>query len=762
MTHAGLSQIPPFVHPGLAWAALAAGVIPVLVHLINRRRFRKVPWAAMSFLLAANRRSAKRMRLEQFLLMAVRIAIVLLAGFAIARPFIPDNQLMTMRSSRVHRIVVLDNSLSMQAKRPDGRTRFEVARAVADRLIAAFPPADGVSVVTLADPAETVIAHAGHDRRFVKDKVASIRVTQRSTDVVGGLTRALRIVRESDAPLGNRVVYLISDFSMNSWHSDAPTNPPQAVRKVTELFDALGGRATDLNFLRIEPGSSENVAVTGISLQSPLLGLHVPVRFAVEVTNFGPTSARDVSLQVRREGQILRRQSLSIIAPGESSMTQVSMEFSTPGNKLIEARVGVPGGDALTVDDVRYSSVDVRQSTPVLIVDGRPGARLLDGQAGFLSTALAPPMQTASSGGVRQPSTHRTAALIDSKVISEPELGSEVLGRHDVIALCNVPGLSREQWRQLEVFVRAGGGLLITLGELVSAENYNRYGFADGKGLLPGRLGRPTELFEEGTDRLGFRLDAHPHKILAEFIGHPTSGLFLARVDRYVPIQLDPQRAEVLLRYTNDEPAFASAEFGAGRVMIWTTTVNMDWTNLPGKGDFVAVMVEAAAFLAPPHGEHRNLTVGQMLNEPLSSSECSLPMRITVGDKPARDPTVVPDGDGLSATFGPPESADAVSLMVGDSTRLFAVNTPVMESDLRCLDGAQLAAAVSRPINVMSENEGFGVSAAGRSTELSTACLLIVVVLLFGEPWMARRFSSPHSTKSRRPMRTANALRGPA
>ena len=206
MANTLLLQVLPFVHPGLAWAALATGLIPILIHLINRRRYRRVPWAAMSFLIAANRRSAKRMRMEQLLLMGVRIAVALLAGLAVARPYLPDSRLAGLGSSRVHRILLLDNSLSMQAKRPDGRTRFDAAGAAANRLVTSFPPTDGISLVTLADPAQAVIAHAAYDRRFVKDQVAAIEPTQRGTDVVGALNAALRIVRESDAPVGNRVV----------------------------------------------------------------------------------------------------------------------------------------------------------------------------------------------------------------------------------------------------------------------------------------------------------------------------------------------------------------------------------------------------------------------------------------------------------------------------------------------------------------------------------------------------------------------------
>ena len=64
MHAAALGQGPSFVHPSLAPLALGLAAVPLVIHLINRRRFRRVPWAAMGFLLAASRRSARRIRLE--------------------------------------------------------------------------------------------------------------------------------------------------------------------------------------------------------------------------------------------------------------------------------------------------------------------------------------------------------------------------------------------------------------------------------------------------------------------------------------------------------------------------------------------------------------------------------------------------------------------------------------------------------------------------------------------------------------------------
>ncbi len=202
----------PFVHPGIAGIALATGLIPIIIHLINRRRFIRMKWAAMTFLLAANQRSVRRIRLERCLLLVARMALIVALGFAIARPYFPATGLLALSASRVHRVLLIDNSMSMNARASSDKTRFELAKQHAEKLLASFPRIDSVSLVTLADPAQAVVSQAAYDRRFVREQLASIAVTQRPTDVTGALILTRDILKKAEVAKGNRAIYLISDL----------------------------------------------------------------------------------------------------------------------------------------------------------------------------------------------------------------------------------------------------------------------------------------------------------------------------------------------------------------------------------------------------------------------------------------------------------------------------------------------------------------------------------------------------------------------
>jgi hypothetical protein len=685
--------------------------------------------------------------LEQWLLLFARVAAIVLFGLAVARPFVPTSPILPLASSRSHRIMLIDNSLSMNARAPGGRTRFEMTKACAERLVASFPKTDAVSIVTLAAPAEAVIAHAAYDRRFVKERLAAIEVTQQATDTVRAVGIALEILDASEIAAGNRSVYLISDLPQGVWSSPgAPdsANVTAAIIALRQLADALSDPAVDLNVIRVAPDPAQNVAVTRLVSQTPLVGVDFPVRIAAEVTNFSPVSVRDLALQIRHDGRIIRRQSLPTIEPGSKTVATISIGFSSPGTHVLEARVSGAAGDALDDDDARFLSLEVRDSMPVLLVDGRPGVSPLAGQAGFLATALAPKVPAAGDNFIA-PNASRLSrlTLVEPKVITDPELDGEALGDYDVLALCNVQRLSAEQWKRVEKFVSRGGGLFVFAGDLLSAENYTRFGYADGAGVLPGKIGRLAALSPDADKSTGLKYTDLTHPIVADFRDQPNSGLFLASVNRHLPVDLDIERCEVVLRYRNDEPAVIASGFGRGRVLICTTTANMDWTNLPAKGDYVSLMLNTFAYLSPRHGDHRNVMVGQSVQERLTPLESSLPLRITTAEGATTEGRLVPVGEALALQYGPIKRVGVLTASIGPNTVRFAANVEPAESDLAAVDEQAFIEALDRPVHLQSDTATVGGKlAAARSGELASLALYVVIALLMGEMCMAVWFGS--------------------
>lgn len=727
-----------FVHPGLAWAALALGLIPILIHLWNRRRYRRVPWAAMRFLIAANRRTARRLWFERMLLLLIRLAVICLFGLAVARPYLQASTLMVTGGSRVHRVIVLDDSLSMTAVDASGVSRFDRARAALVDLVASFPEQDGISLVRTAEPAEAVFDDAVYDRRILRDRIEAHTVTQRRDDVVGALQLVRDILNESDAPPLNRVVYVVSDLPRTQWGDDSSARESAALGALDELAGLLGDREENLVIVPVGEPRARNLAVSALSVESPLAGVDLPVVLNVGVSNFGDESVRDVRLVVSRQDKEIRAHTFPRIDPGATEWFRIQAVFPRAGTHGVAARL-MDHADALAADDARYLSVQITESTPLLIVDGRPGARLLDGEAGFLATALAPGKTATSGGHSDEPITAGIVRVspLDPQVVSEPALASEPLDSYQTIALSNVPRLSPAQWQRIEGFVRRGGGLLITVGDLVDTAHYIEHGYRDGSGLLPFRFGdRPLHVAEPTGVHISGEALIHP--IVEQFTGLNESGLFSARVNRFLLVEPDYSRSEVVLSYSTGAPALVTGRCGSGRIAVLTTSADLDWTNLPAKGDFVSLMYNTVAYVTPDPGRARNLSIGESLVEPLDAASALLPIEARSPDGgEARYDLLVVD-EAYSVRVGPMDSSGLHQLNMGPTVYDIAVNPEVSESHLQAAGREVFSRRLSGGFRWLEDVDTAVLNQeSARATELSFAMLCMVALLLLAESFVA-------------------------
>lgn len=764
-----MMQSAPFVHPQLAVAAIAVAALPIIIHLIHRRRYHRMSWAAMGFLKAATRRSARRILLEHWTLLIVRMCVVLLLGLAVARPFFPSSALASLGRPRTHRIVLLDNSCSMGARlqriapgghavAADSPTRFDEAMRVTEELISSFPRGDAMSLVTLSHPAQPLIHDAAYERRRVRDRLAGVELTQRSTDLAGGLEAALAILAESDVAPRNRVVYIVSDLLASGWDQDAGGGESGVA---LDLARRVADEA-DMVFCRVGSGASDNIAVTVLRSDLPVTGRGMPARLTVEVANYSDQPVRGAVLTVSLDDRIVREVSLDTLGPFATREIGVSVPMDDPGMRIVKVMIDHPrslGGDTLSVDNDRWLVIDVRESIPVLLVDGRPGASALAGQTGYLSTALSPEAGREGANWLRS-----TTSIIVPRVVSASTFPSEPLSEYAVVVLCNVPRLETRDWDRLRTYLGDGGGLLVFAGDMLDTENYNEHGYAAGEGVLPCSMSTPVTsgVVQADDPFVHFASDRLAHPVLADFADQTDSSLFLARVHRYMTVTSADARVAVPLRYTDGRPAllskmFATGESGGGRVILCTTTADTAWTNLPAKGDYVSLMVNLVTFLGGSHGPRRTLSVGDWISERLTARESaagggSIRFRTPDGGVRNVQPALTTTGStpSFSLRLGPLERPGTYVASVAGRSTAYAVNVDARESDLRGMSEDALRAALDRDVTYVDVTEMRRDSAAGRvgsairpftaATEVAGGLLAAVLALLLVECWLAARF----------------------
>ncbi|HEY7089569.1 MAG TPA: BatA domain-containing protein, partial [Tepidisphaeraceae bacterium] len=288
-----------FVTPLFALAGLLLASIPIIIHILNRRRFKIVNWAAMEFLLQALRKNRRRLRFEQLLLLITRCAVLGFLGLALARPLgCQENSLANLagRRSGMH-VMVIDNSYSMayEADRPDAKTHLDQAKLLAKQLISRLSAGgESVVVITAAKPATAVIARPAYDLEGARAAIDRIQQSYSDTDLLGALQKALEIGREESSQ-PNRNLYLFTDSTRSAWE--------------TQQSEALAATGKDLASIyhiahfNLARSGQWNQAVLTVKPTSHLVRAQFDNEFQALVRGFG--LGNDALLQWRFDDQPL-------------------------------------------------------------------------------------------------------------------------------------------------------------------------------------------------------------------------------------------------------------------------------------------------------------------------------------------------------------------------------------------------------------------------------------------------------------------------
>jgi len=584
-----------FVHPALAFGALLAAV-PLIIHLLNRQRHRPVPWAAMRFVLAAYRKTRRRVQLENLLLLLLRMAAVALLAFAIARPFASDDSpLAALTEQRRDVVLVIDGSAST-GYREGVETVYERLMTRAKDLVAKLDGARGDRIRLI---------HAGAYPRLVSwtspEKALAIlstmtEPTDETLDLAAALGEVLELVEADSVGTGQSSleVRVLSDLQRRSFDPVGPDDSPgsaqdpitsgdgTAAPRLAEQLDAIAAFGVKVQVQDQGPGASipPNLSVIAVDPLEPILGPGVTVDIAVRVANYGTEARSGVRVWLDVDGERQPSRRVDIPARGKADAV-FSLQFAETGAHTL---VGGHEGDRLEVDDRRARVVFVPPAIRILVVNGASAARLEDDETGFLMAILEPPDDASLPG---------TGGLspFDPRQISPEFLGSPdlELDGFDVILLANTSPatLTKDVVAKLEQRVAQGGSLIITLGDRSSRTSAGGGATPlfrpDGSGLLPAELLRHVQI---ASRRDGY------YRVASFDEHHPTLGFFAD--DRWKPLltevpvyefvasrPLGDARVLATLDDENASPLLVERPYDRGRVLLWTTTLDRAWTRLP-------------------------------------------------------------------------------------------------------------------------------------------------------------------------------------
>lgn len=543
--------------------ALLAIAIPIAIHLIYRRKAIKWRFAAFDFLLRSHRRVARRLQIKQLLLLILRCLLYIILAIAFAKPFLRWAQDTNPSMPRAL-VIIVDDSMSMSYTEVQGSSLFDQARTSALNMLRNLRGEDKVALLrgsASTRPLSYEQTELSFDRAAVEQKLHRWTHSYRTTDLPTALRRAAAILQPIKGYHPQIAVF--SDFARHAFDgSSSPKLPP----------------LPEVTLFPIRPQKLHNRAIVDLQIAPvPIAGPNA-YHLNITVHNFSDHIAKDLPIKVMLNNRP-RVQGFVTIPPQTSAQKKFALQLTQTG--IYSGFVEI-GADPLLADNRYYFALLARQSPRILLINGDPRTIAHLDELFYLERALKDPRQhfaiTTVSG------TNQLPAPSD----------------FHAIFLCNVSELPSAWLGDLQRFVERGGGLFISMGDQIDPNYYNQ----NIPTLLPRQL-RHTALAAQRPDGTGIAVQRHFGALKSE---HPlfrelyTDGFIFqsAQVTRLMLVEPRSQQQDgsVLWRYSHGPPALLERQIGKGRVLLWTTTIDRDWTNLPIRPFFMPWMHQVVTYLS--------------------------------------------------------------------------------------------------------------------------------------------------------------------
>ena len=617
-----------FMNPWLLISLAGIG-LPIAAHLLSRRRYDVVEWAAMQFL-NPSKKTRRRLKLEESLLLLLRIGLITLIVLSVTRPWLPGGWLSGYYSAGSRTVVVvIDGSNSMsRTDRVNSMHQHAIRRAC--EFLRTLRADDNVALIDARDSPRAVIESPLRDLTMVEQEIRRLPPPGGACGMLSALEKAIAILGRSSASA--REVVVFTDRQANSWKSDSEA---EWIR-----FDDL------IRFPSVRPHVwaidvapqlgpvNRNVSVGRIELSREMTVPDFPVRLQVAIHNESNTEAQ-VPLRLLLDGQPLagKLQSPSIPAHGES-VIEFEQALRAKGTHVLTVEAEM-SDDAIAVDNVSHAAIHVAESLHVLLVNGTPTALPAERDSFFAELAFAPP--------------EGKPPWVTTRLVEAADLTPADFQTVSAVIFCNVGTISPDVGTALKAFVTAGNGLIIACGPHTTPESFQAC-FGD-SGLLPQiQIVRTREAPPQAEQIIRVAPLSLQPGWLDRFRTDPARSFLKATFDAWcltrigsasmqtVAIEnasgvgthakqspLDSNAAEskagntpltssplVLATLSTGDPLLLESRCGDGFVLVMTTTMNRSWNDLPIRSDFVPFLHEAVFHVASSRS-HRNVDFGEPL-----------------------------------------------------------------------------------------------------------------------------------------------------
>lgn len=627
-----------FLNPSVLFGLLAAS-IPVVIHLLNLRKLKKIEFSTLAFLKKLEKNKIRKIKLKQWLLLALRVLIILLIVLAFSRPALEGTAIGgTTSSAKTTSVFIIDDSFSMSIVDEKGSS-LNKAKETIKELINHLQEGDEAALITTTSRNEDDIAV--NILKQVSTKAEQVKTSYVKGNIHNAVVQAAKIIGESKN--FNKEVYIFSDFQKSNLGDE---------KQFSDLSSMLNDGVKIYTFDYKSP-EVLNLSISNIKLNSGMFEKDIPLLFDVTIDNKSFKDTDDGVLSIFVENERTAQQSFTI-EKGTSKTLSIEVPIKKSGNISIQAKIE---DDAIKEDNSRFFSLFIPREIPVLIMGDKQE------DLNYISLALA--------------ASNETGALkINEKLFSQVN-SLNLNDYHSII----IAGSGNPGNAKLKLYVENGGGLFLLPGSSSTLSSFNQL-ISSLSGVSASSLvGNPGQ----NITSYKFNNVDFEHPLFTNLFVNEKKHLESPDIFAYYKITIGGGKKIISM---SDGSAFLSEmKLGKGKILLLNTAPVLNWTNFPMKGIFPSLMNKIVYYLAFKNNVDDEIFPGDKINL-TNYFKTASGLKINA---PQGNEIFVNKDDSLYNSGLTPVQPGVYHLSSGDKEiDHFAVNTDPAESDFSFLNIAEI------------------------------------------------------------------------
>jgi Ca2+/Na+ antiporter len=574
-----------FLNPSIL-IGLAAIAIPILIHLLNLRKIRKIEFSTLMFLKEIQKSKMRRIKLKQILLLLLRILAIVFLVLSFSRPVYEGYAGNSDAAAKSTTLIFIDDSFSMNARDNDGLYLSQAKESV-KKVLDAHKESDEIYLIPTSK-----IPFKGEKFLFdnfkeLTDSLNKVKINYKPSSVSEILNYSNKIFGETKN--SRKEIYLISDFQKNNFGSGTV---------LPEDFKNIKDNSVNTYLIKIGKRVVNNLSLDSFTVVSKLLEKDREIKIKIFLDNHSEFNVRNKTINLYIENELKGEKAVDV-----SSFEKKEVEFDFKQDKtgsingVLELVQSEFGDDEIIQDNKYYFTLFIPDKFNIAFIED------YSSDYKFLELAF----QTASK--ILSDSINRRSKLFN--INYEKSINDNIF-KNNVVFISNKKNFSDEEANILKDYVSTGGGVFFFLGNNIDAANYNNTIFNKLNTLRIDKLNAD----KDANENLKFDKVDFENPVLSEVFQNQKLNITAdkfniesPKINSYYELQIN-ESSNPIITFNNNWPFLVESKFSKGRIIVCAVPATNDLSDFPLKTIFVPLIIRSVYYLGNNFEYQKNYVVG--------------------------------------------------------------------------------------------------------------------------------------------------------